>query len=487
MNLRKPPLRGGLEGLLMAMDNNIKNYTAADIEKYHKGLLSAKEMHDMEKAALDDPFLADALEGYATEGVNVQADIADLKKRLEEKTERAKVIPMTKGGKNSFPFLRVAVMVVIIAGAALLTYQFAFNKKDQTIASLEKSDNNEKSKAADTINNNNASVTPDNSRTTGNESTGESTNAAGKSGNTGTTAENDIKDAIVSGEKKNDISEVPDVKTKPAETAPIARATDTSKNYKTESTDITRAKNLDLDAGNDQVAVAAEKKEKDLEKSKKVVEGLANPTASRRSDDQSYQNMVTNTFRGRVTDSRNVGVPFANVTNLVDNAGTYTDANGYFNLTYPDTLLNVQVRSVGFENNVSMLKNNIGNNQVVLHEDRRSLSEVVISNKQVNTAARSRDNNRTLEEPEPADGWEKYDTYIANNLNVPDEARTKPSGNPAVEISFEVDKNGEPINIKVEKSLCSKCDQEAIRLIKDGPKWKRKANKSGRTTVTISF
>jgi hypothetical protein len=66
----------------MASDNNIKNFTAVDIEKYHKGLLSAKEMHDLEKAALDDPFLADALEGYAVAGVNAEADINELKKDL---------------------------------------------------------------------------------------------------------------------------------------------------------------------------------------------------------------------------------------------------------------------------------------------------------------------------------------------------------------------------------------------------------------------
>jgi len=45
-------------------EKNIVNYTAADIEKYWKGKLSSAEMHAMEKAAMDDPFLADALEGY---------------------------------------------------------------------------------------------------------------------------------------------------------------------------------------------------------------------------------------------------------------------------------------------------------------------------------------------------------------------------------------------------------------------------------------
>ena len=38
-------------------------YTAADFERYHSGKMSAGEMHALEKAAMEDPFLADALEG----------------------------------------------------------------------------------------------------------------------------------------------------------------------------------------------------------------------------------------------------------------------------------------------------------------------------------------------------------------------------------------------------------------------------------------
>jgi hypothetical protein len=37
----------------------------------------------------------------------------------------------------------------------------------------------------------------------------------------------------------------------------------------------------------------------------------------------------------------------------------------------------------------------------------------------------------------------------------------------------------------VVKSLCNKCDEEAIRLLKEGPKWKKKKNKKG--SVTIRF
>jgi TonB family protein len=131
------------------------------------------------------------------------------------------------------------------------------------------------------------------------------------------------------------------------------------------------------------------------------------------------------------------------------------------------------------------LRNTVSTNQVILQNDSKSLSEVVI-NKKPNTAVRREDNNVKLEEPEPADGWDNYDTYIANNLNPPEEIKTKQNAGGEVELSFEVDKDGNPVNIKVVKSLCSKCDEEAKRLIKEGPKWKRNAKK-GKTTVKIPF
>ena len=176
-----------------------------------------------------------------------------------------------------------------------------------------------------------------------------------------------------------------------------------------------------------------------------------NITASRKADNAGLYNN-TNIFRGRVTDAYNNGVPFANVTNVQDNnVGTYTDASGYFNLTYPDSILQVQVRSVGFENNSVQLRNTVNNNQVIMQDDRQVLSEVVVNRQKPNAIARSRDSNLKLVEPEPVDGWDNYDTYLANNLEVPEDLKSKQTGGGEVLVSFEVDKNGEPVNIKVEK------------------------------------
>jgi hypothetical protein len=47
-------------------------YTAKDIERYYTGKMSSLEMHQLEKAAMEDPFLADALEGYSYTNTPVQ-------------------------------------------------------------------------------------------------------------------------------------------------------------------------------------------------------------------------------------------------------------------------------------------------------------------------------------------------------------------------------------------------------------------------------
>ena len=186
-----------------------------------------------------------------------------------------------------------------------------------------------------------------------------------------------------------------------------------------------------------------------------------------------------NYFHGHVVDANNNPLPFANITSVRNNVGTYADANGNFTLISTDSVLNVKIRSIGFENDIAHLKNNVALNKIVLQEDKTAPDRIISYQKP--------DTNRTrgsmkFEEPEPADGWINYNTYIANNIQMPDN-----SVSGQVQLSFDVDQNGDPVDVRVEKSLCQKCDEEAARLIKQGPKWKRKDKKSKRVTVTVPF
>lgn len=57
------------------------------IEKYLNGELDARAMHELERQALDDPFLADALEGYAQRQRSSAAHLQDLNRRLQERIQ----------------------------------------------------------------------------------------------------------------------------------------------------------------------------------------------------------------------------------------------------------------------------------------------------------------------------------------------------------------------------------------------------------------
>jgi TonB family protein len=486
----------------MAIDNNIKTFTAADIEKYHKGLLSNKEMHDLEKAALEDAFLADALEGYTVPGVNVVADITDLRKRLAEKTEDNKTVPLYTAVKKPFPWLRVAAAVLIIGGAGLLANQFILNKnKNSGLAVV--TDNKETSPASKDSATEKKTATATNSGETKTEETASVKNEQFSDVSEKAKDESDMKGGSVTTASEPSVKQSEDIitetKTKNITVVPAPVATETvattddflkapGSPQRKEVISAKDKQDRQYKAERDVATVA------DAEKVTATNAGITVPLAKKTNADNkavaNTNNAQVSVFRGRITDAVNTGLPFAKVYNPTDNnAGTYTDANGYFTITYPDTTLNVQIRALGYQHTNVRLQTNLISNKVVLQDD-RNISQLVISNRQVNTNMRSANNmnNRQLLEPEPTDGWQNYDAYIANNLETPDElgASERKKGG-TVQISFEVDKNGEPINITVEKSLCNSCDKEAIRLVKEGPKWKRTANKSGRTTVTINF
>ena len=83
--------------------------------------------------------------------------------------------------------------------------------------------------------------------------------------------------------------------------------------------------------------------------------------------------------------------------------------------------------------------------------------------------------------PEPMIGWENYEKYLTDSLRasaIGDCAKLKG----AVEVTFDIDENGFPLDFVISKSLCRDADAEAIRLIKDGSLW---TNKGGYKSMKV--
>ncbi|MEQ8880007.1 MAG: TonB family protein, partial [Cyclobacteriaceae bacterium] len=72
--------------------------------------------------------------------------------------------------------------------------------------------------------------------------------------------------------------------------------------------------------------------------------------------------------------------------------------------------------------------------------------------------------------PEPANGRNAFRQYVNNSLQYPEAARSQQIEGVVV-LKVTVSSDGSVNNIEVKKSLSASCDQEAVRLIEEGPQW----------------
>ncbi|MDB5252513.1 MAG: hypothetical protein JWP27_1682, partial [Flaviaesturariibacter sp.] len=102
-------------------------YTASDIQRYHEGGLSPADRHALEKAALEDPFLADALDGLAL-APTAGADLAALRTSLAQRTQQPRrgIVLLYRQYKGAF---RIAAAVLLIAAAGWIATTLTIDRK----------------------------------------------------------------------------------------------------------------------------------------------------------------------------------------------------------------------------------------------------------------------------------------------------------------------------------------------------------------------
>lgn len=116
--------------------DHIKQYSAADIQRYLDGNMLPAEMHALEQAALDDPFLADAIEGMQHTHTQhnaslMEAHLQDIRQQLDERIRKQ------SSGKTrviAFRWWQVAAAAVIVVTGSLWGYNY-FQQKDKAVSS----------------------------------------------------------------------------------------------------------------------------------------------------------------------------------------------------------------------------------------------------------------------------------------------------------------------------------------------------------------
>lgn len=413
--------------------HDTKTWTVADFARYHDGSMPSAERHALEKAALEDPFLDDALEGYAFASDPV-ADIAALTQKLQPKKEEAKIIWFKQRPVQQF--LRVAAILILFGGLAWVLFPA---KKETNPAQI-------------------AAVTP--AAADSNES---KLAPAGQE-----TVAPVIREEIIKESTGTAAADKPLPKTEQA--APKVQDNIAPVMAEHSADDESFARMEKMSSEKRMKAADEQRKDVAVTLSGKVA-GVETKLA------RAAQNQV----QGTVVDAAGNAVPYATVQVGATNAVTTADENGNFQLNQPSTAesVRVNVTAAGYETKNLALSNNVQNNQVVLNEN-KGLSEVVVTGygtekKKMPVAVpaqtvasfgnmRLQLVNASLLNSSPA---------VQEDLNKLIAQYIKADTSGKVVIRFNLDKKGKAIDLQVQNSLCNTCDAEVINLIQQLPALKK--------------
>jgi hypothetical protein len=148
------------------------------------------------------------------------------------------------------------------------------------------------------------------------------------------------------------------------------------------------------------------------------------------------------------------------------NKATTTNTKGEFTLPVDSTTQNLNIGYVGYTSQEVKAQANQSVN-VALETNRVSLNEVVLTNLDKNWYEPAR-KSLIVSRPAnaaPTGGWEGFEDYINANHRLYKE------GSQSITVRFTVKKSGRPSHIKILSGLGKAENEEAVRLIKEGPSW----------------
>jgi hypothetical protein len=460
-------------------------YSAEDIQNYLSGRLTPLQMHAMEKAALDDVFLAEALEGYAgMQQNNWEKQLAELKQGFAQQ-QGAKAVSISKN-RNSW--WQAAAAILIVALGSSIGYYLLTKKQTAVLA---KQDVKDVIVNADslTITATDATVSTEQGNVSLNSTPAIAQNIPPKQKNTV------IKDLT----RNTDITSNTDstfiYKPAAGRSDDIASAEKSEAKQAQNIQEVPAEKNAAAPAANNNAGVLSNTVNANTEYAKKSNAGYTNVFDKDKNAERDFafkkeqQPLLNKIFNAQVVSADNSPLPFANISIKSEGFGTYADVKGNFRLLSNDSILSVEIKSAGFKPQLFNLKSTVSLNKIILTEDNTALSNATVvtaggyKNKPSRRAALIKD---SILNAEPADGWNNYYTYADNNFEIPDDILEK-NIHGKVELSFDVTQQGVISNIKVDKSLCNGCDEAAIRLLQQGPQWKVKKGKKGKGKITIQF
>ena len=438
----------------MAEENIYNTYSFAEIQRYLSGSMSTTEMHDMERAALQDPFLADAIEGYRNADANTALKhINEIEITINGKHVDAKIISINKNKKQ---WGRIALMVASAAAAIIAgVYLFNTNNSNKTnvaqvkknVKSISSTQKNEvqKNDTAFVITNTTDAAKKDNSIATIGKKNKEITADGAATVNLTTTALNDLNIAAV-----QDTEEL------------------TKSDHIESSTQITK--------------IISTAKPNNL--SDNLLGKVAGANVSNEKKDI-YLNNNLIALTGRVFDNIGKAVPNAMINISGTNTTAITDANGTFKISISDTVSKATISAIGYDAKEIALAST-DKNIIFLQQNNTMLNDVVVTALGIKKETTKITILADKKMATPVGGWNVYEGYVQGKLSLIQDSIENDFNTygDIVELEFTIDEDGNPYDFTVVSDNDEVLDKKIIDAVAEGPRWIRKSkNKKARLKI----
>lgn len=174
---------------------------------------------------------------------------------------------------------------------------------------------------------------------------------------------------------------------------------------------------------------------------------------------------------GRLTNPEGTPLIGANLVVRNTNLGTSSDLNGQFEIYLPVDPATVDITYSGYADTSVLLRQGEEHVSIALNEDRSMLSESVVAGK-VPATRSQRQRNATRNEVTPDTDPASFNEYLRQNARYP-LVENQPSPSRAVQVGFTISPKGRPQYVQIKASSGDrKLDAEAVRLLQTGPAWR---------------
>ncbi len=396
-----------------------------DIEKYRKGLLTKAQIHALEKKSLSDPFLAEALEGAE----QISAD--DFSFDVNELNQK-----ITNKKRNWWP-LGIAASFLLLATVAFLIYNSTSVPLQQKLT-LAKSESAKAKESVKTDSVKNFKGT-------------EKLLAIQKA------TPNQITKNTYKLDSPPLLSVAPNqgLNPQPLNLEDSSKATEAILSAPLET--------MKEEEKSVAQPIVADVRKREEDTDKPIVRSKAKITNL--SSLEAFRVITGNVF------SSEDGSPLPGVSIIVPGTdyGFVTDADGNYIVKIPENTTELSFSFIGLQTQVVKLDNNQPTVNVQMSADATQLSEVVVVGYGL---ADKEENDETVPVhiANPIGGRRAYNKYLEKSLRYPEIAiQNKVEGK--VTVQFIVDLSGKLTDFAIIRSLGYGCDEEVIRLVKEGPKW----------------